>query len=109
MPSATAAIPTPPAAPSTSRVSPGCSSARSTSACIDVAYVNSVAAPTSKPTASGSATTALAATTMRSANAPCTTVAATRSPTATVSTPGPTAVTTPAASPPGTKGGGGRN
>ncbi len=65
----------------------------------------SVAAPTSKETASGSFTTAASGATICSANAPIMSVVATRSPGATLVTAVPTASTTPAASPPGMNGG----
>ena len=104
LPSSTVAKPTPPAAPSTKRVSPSFSSALCLRAYRDVPYVIGRAAAVSKSIESGIFTTACLGATIFSENAPNPVIAKTLSPTSIFSTPSPIADTIPADSPPGVKG-----
>src|SRR6185369_17300695 len=85
----TAAEPTPPAAPRTSTVSPGRTSAVMRSASYAVAYVTGNAAALRNSTDAGTRISIAVDDTTASANAPTNTVPHTRSPTAKSSTPGP--------------------
>src|SRR6266481_7122475 len=109
LPSSTAARPTPPAAPRTRSVSPSRRCARSFSAWCEVPYVIRNADAVTKSISAGIAIVRLASTASSSANPPQPVEPITRSPTLRRSTPSPSAVTTPATSPPGANGSGGRN
>src|SRR5436309_2738932 len=104
-----AAVPTPPAAPRTSTVSPAFSSARSTSAWWLVPYVQMNAAASSKAKPGGSGSTRFASTHACVAKPPMPPNAATASPGLNRVTPSPTWSTTPAYSLPGTNASGGSN
>src|SRR6185295_3811124 len=107
LPISIAARPTPPAAPSTSSVSPACSAPRSQSACSEVAYVRPKAAAVANAIPGGIGSRRRASVFTSSANAPWVVIAITASPGLAVVTPSPTAFTTPAISLPGENGSGG--
>jgi hypothetical protein len=105
--SCTLAMPTPPAAPSTSTVSPPVTRPRSKSAWCAVAYVSKRPLPCSNDIASGMRAHWNGVTASFCAKPPTPVNAITRSPSASSVTPGPTSLTTPAISPPGENGSGG--
>src|SRR5439155_7222288 len=92
--------------PSTSTVSPGCRSAMVRNVCIAVVCATLNAAASRRSTESGITFTLAALTTIFSAYAPTKLAPYTWSPTATPSTPSPTAPITPENSLPGTNGAG---
>ncbi len=111
VPSCTAAIPTPPAAPWTSSRSPTISSAWVKSASWAVKKTSGVPPAATQSSSSGTGIATRSLTTASSACPPPATIDITRSPGSKRSTPSPTATTSPASSSPGmssgTPGGGG--